>query len=82
MHPTHPFRLPLLALALALPLALGACSGPRSGLGPEQPSEEIRRFRETHIECDRQFFREPCQIGPDGRLYKYNPGEKGYGSKN
>jgi hypothetical protein len=61
---------PLLALAALAP----ACS---SGVGSfDAPvSDEVRAFRETHVECNPQMFQVPCQIGPDGKLYRYNPGE-------
>ena len=37
--------------------------------------EEVRQFRETHVMCSERHYRRPCQIGPDGRLYRYLPGE-------
>lgn len=64
-----------LALLLVPAMLLVACSSSR--IDPDQPtSAAIREFRETHFECNPRFFRTPCQIGPDGRLYEFNPGEK------
>jgi len=62
----------LLAGAL-LCAALAACSSAGS---PASFEERVRRFRATHFECDPDNFRQPCQIGPDGRLYEYLPGEQ------
>lgn len=79
-----PLRLPKVSVLLALltaPLALAAC-GPSYGEMQPEAGDEIREFRESHIECSNRFFRRPCQIGPDGKLYRYNPGETGYGDKN
>ena len=54
--------------------ALAACSEQGS---PDDPaSERIRRFKATHLECNPRFYRQACQIGPDGKLYEYNPGEQ------
>ena len=69
----RPPGLPALLLLLAA-LAL-SCSS--SKIDPDQPQDEsIRQFRETHLECPPHYYRVPCQIGPDGRLYHINPGER------
>jgi hypothetical protein len=63
--------LPLLLLALLIP---AACASEH--VEADQPkSAATRAFREQHIECNPHFYRTPCQIGPDGRLYQYLPGE-------
>lgn len=43
--------------------------------GSSDFQEEVRKFRETHVMCSERHYRRPCQIGPDGRLYRYLPGE-------
>ena len=59
----------LTPLLLATLLALAAaCS--TSG------DDAIRVFRRSHEDCLRKQMREPCQIGPDGRLYRFNPDEQ------
>ncbi|HKI99223.1 MAG TPA: hypothetical protein VKB51_12185 [bacterium] len=65
----------ILVAGLLLTTALVAsCASPH--IDPDQPkSAEIRAFRATHQECNPRMYRTPCQIGPDGRLYRYNPGE-------
>lgn len=68
---------PLAGIVLSLALLLASCGGLRSGVQKEPVSDDVREFRATHTECNRSHFREPCQIGPDGKLYRYNPGEKG-----
>ena len=78
--PALPFsrgkRAALLGASLLALLALPAgCSSMR--LNPDDPnSRAIQEFRATHVECNPEFFRKPCQIGPDGKLYEYLPGEK------
>jgi hypothetical protein len=67
-----PFGLALLVLLAAL--APAACTSHH--VDPDQPQDaSIREFRATHYECNPHFYRTPCQIGPDGKLYEYNPGE-------
>jgi hypothetical protein len=69
------------ALLLVLSMLLAACSSRH--IGSDEPQDaSIREFRETHIECPPHFYRMPCQIGPDGRLYQYNPGENDPPKKN
>jgi hypothetical protein len=69
--PLPAWALPALALLLALP---AGCSSHH--IDPDQPQDAaIREFQATHTECNPNFFRRPCQIGPDGKLYRFNPGE-------
>lgn len=51
----------------ALALLLAACSA---------GGDRIEQFRATHTRCNPSHYRKPCQIGPDGLLYQYNPGEQ------
>ena len=72
----NPLRPPTVQIAAVLASVLcggllAACSG-ESHAGFQ---ERLDRFRATHAECPKLLFREPCQIGPDGRLYQYLPGE-------
>ncbi len=72
MDPRSPLLRPVL-VAAAVCAALAACSEHGS---PDDPaSEPIRRFKATHLECNPRFYRQACQIGPDGKLYEYLPGE-------
>ncbi len=54
-------------LGLAAALTAAGCGGSGSS---------IEDFRASHTECNPNFFRTPCQIGPDGKLYKYEQGER------
>ena len=55
----------VLLIALLLPAACTSSSDLR----------EVEAFRATHVECNPRHFKRACQIGPDGRLYEYKPGE-------